>query len=109
MTDICRDHDFRKQEDIVECEHVLYAVALTVQWFNEHPEMIVAAWLKTGCVRPEWYEAEGLGEVCQKAQNLLANDKTYLADMKEHMLSKRLWDYKDVSMQKACLKPLLAC
>ena len=47
-------NDFREAVEEIDASLVLNACALTIEWFNEHPEFIIAAWIQSNMVKDLW-------------------------------------------------------
>ena len=43
MSELTQGSDFRNNVDDIKAEHVLQSIALTLEWFRDRPECIVAA------------------------------------------------------------------
>ena len=99
---VCAGH----RQETVEPAHVLNAIALTLEWFADHPECVVAAWQASGIVRSEWYYVQGLGDLWERAEQLQKGEGGAFVELKEYMLESRLWNLNAVAMDQAvaCLE-----
>ena len=75
---------------------VVMAYVLALQWLSEHPELIVAAWLESGFVVESDYEAEGLGDLAQRANDIRRGKNTEMENAFKHQ--KGLWARNDIML-----------
>ena len=77
--------DFRNTDATISEFDVIRAIHFAVKWLRGHPEMVVAAWLKSGLVSEQQYHAEGYGDLAPCDTRGSAIPDTHTEDMRQFL------------------------